>query len=45
MLAGITMLILAVTYLRELLPRRASRRSGVLLIVDNVGELRRRTSR
>src|SRR6185436_5550616 len=43
-LAGITMLILAVTFLRELLPVGLAA-LGVLLIADNVGELRRRTTR
>ena len=43
-LAGITMLILAVTFLRELL-LVALGALGLLLIADNVGELRRRTTR
>ncbi len=44
LLAGITMLILAVTFLRELL-LVGLLALGVLLIADNVGELRRRTTR
>jgi hypothetical protein len=44
LLAGITMLILAVTFLRELLLVGLAA-LGVLLIADNVGELRRRTTR
>jgi hypothetical protein len=43
-LAGITMLILAVTFLRELLLVGLAA-LGLLLIADNVGELRRRTTR